>query len=1338
MITATGTALTTITGTAGAIIATNHDGHGVTIDNGAMISVGQGGLNLTGTGSGTGSGTGIGSGSGTGHGINVNNGTLAATGTGNITLTGLGSPEAADNNHGVFVNDNGLIEVVNGTARLTGTGQGTGTNNSGVVLNQTLTVGGSLPTVRATGTGNVTLEGERGQGNLDNDGVSVGGLVSGLTGTLTLRSLNNLMRTPTDNGNDGVVIRGQRGLVQSDGGAIAITGMSGPGLDQNRGIAIENGGVANTGVSALGNGTITLTGTSTGTGTENVGVEVGGNLRIASGTATITGTSTAAPVGTFSADGVLSLTTGAIATSDDGSFTLTGTGSTAGVKLQSDVTNNNGNITLIGNGGTQGIQIEGVVETTGSGTLQATGTATSANGDGIFIDDAMGGLARATGTGDAIFDATGTGTGLDFNVAFVGASTDPAAIAAANTGLFSLTTARDLTLTTDRTFTGSVFLRSRTGTVAVQNLTSTEGALAMVSDQQNITYLDLDIDETIALTANQGFITGTMIQSGGNTRVRADGEVVVTGTITSGGYDARSESDRFQGTTITGSGPIRIFAQRDLTVGNITNPGELIDIRSETGQITAGDLSSTANDGGNITVRAQTQITTGVINSRGLVGDGGTVFVDPVGDVVIQWIDASGGAGEPGGDITVITTGGDLRFPGLVPNAGCAGASVCTTAGARVDLRHGGATAGGAPTFEVGDPTINGSAGTLTNGTSTIAIDQSLLSTPATSFVEGGVSVTPGQILTPVVSPPPPPPLLTTSETETDPNPGDLTTTPVPETPEPPTPTIAIDTATPIPDPEPTDTLTTPTPAPPTSVTPVPVTSTPLGTETPTSPETPIPVPVETPTTPLPTTPSNADSLVSETQEQVLQLAQRIRESVEPEQTVLEELVPKSADQADSVSLDFARQIRVALERGDISGAIAATDALRRYEFAAHAQDEVTTSLQGSEAIDNNLVERMQELVRTWEERTRQRYAILYTLSYPDRLELLLITRDGTPVHHIVPSAGQLILSDAASKLRQSITHPLSRVQGSTHLPASQELYDYIIRPVRDRLELDNIDSIIMSLSPELRSVPVAALHDGDRYLIEDYNFTLLPSFDAIDSQQKLERGSGVLAMGASEFSDPKQAPLPFVPLELETITQNSWQGRSFLNEAFNVENFRDQRQADPSAIVHLATHAEFKGGALDKSYIQFGQERIGLHDIGQLQLGNPVVNLLVLSACRTALGNAQAELGFAGLSVQSGARTAIASLWYVDDAGTSVLMSQFYRYWADGDIATKSAALQLAQRALLSGKATVENGQLIVKNNEGQAEITIPLPPDLQNISMADLRHPYYWSAFTAIGSPW
>ncbi|MEM1425049.1 MAG: filamentous hemagglutinin N-terminal domain-containing protein, partial [Cyanobacteria bacterium P01_H01_bin.130] len=737
-ITATGTGLTTITGTAGNILANTHVGHGVTLDSDTTISVAEGGLLMTGNGTGTGVNL--------GHGLNLS-GTIAASGNGNIVLNGNGSDDVGNNNHGIFVGNEGLVQVTNGSATLTGIARGTGNNNSGVVLNAN--TGGMTAIVEATGTGNVTLDGRRGNGDVDNNDVFVGGIVRGQGGTVTLRSDPGGITTRTGDGNDGVVITGPNGLVSTTGGTIAITGTAAAGDALNRGIAVENptvpGPAQDTGIAALDGGTVTLNGTSTGTGTENSGVVIDGNITIANGTTvTITGVGT---TGGTDSDGV-SVTgqLGVLAAAPTGSFSLTGTGATAGVKVQGSVASIDGDITLNGTGSDRGIQIEGTVETTGSGTLRATGVATMSGGDGINVNLA-GAVARAAGTGDAIFDATGSGVGTDFEVSETGGNA--AAGASANTGLFSLTTERDLTFANDRTFIGDVFLQSRTGDVAVQDVTSTQGSLEFFSVQGDISYVDLDANTTINLEANQGSVNGNSILALGNTTVRAQDEILVTGTIVSGGYDARSTGDRFEGTTVNGTDAINIIANGNLTVGDITNPGNSILIQSETGQIIAGNLSTTAATGGAITVMAQTQITSGFLNSRGTIANGGNIFVDPIGDVIISWIDASGGVSGTGGTVFVETTGGDLRLTALVPDPSCLGASVCTTSGSNLALRHGGASAGGAPTFEVGDPTVNGSTGSLTNGVNTIPTGLSLLSTPATSFVDGGVSVTPGEILTP-------------------------------------------------------------------------------------------------------------------------------------------------------------------------------------------------------------------------------------------------------------------------------------------------------------------------------------------------------------------------------------------------------------------------------------------------------------------------------------------------------------------------------------------------------------------------------------------------------------
>ncbi|HAA27384.1 MAG TPA: CHAT domain-containing protein, partial [Cyanobacteria bacterium UBA8553] len=67
--------------------------------------------------------------------------------------------------------------------------------------------------------------------------------------------------------------------------------------------------------------------------------------------------------------------------------------------------------------------------------------------------------------------------------------------------------------------------------------------------------------------------------------------------------------------------------------------------------------------------------------------------------------------------------------------------------------------------------------------------------------------------------------------------------------------------------------------------------------------------------------------------------------------------------------------------------------------------------------------------------------------------------------------------------------------------------------------------------------------------------------------------------------------------------------------------------------IIHLATHADFLPGKPTNSYIQLSDRKLPPLELRSLGWTKPSVDLLVLSACRTAVGNEEIELGFAGLA---------------------------------------------------------------------------------------------------------
>ncbi len=148
----------------------------------------------------------------------------------------------------------------------------------------------------------------------------------------------------------------------------------------------------------------------------------------------------------------------------------------------------------------------------------------------------------------------------------------------------------------------------------------------------------------------------------------------------------------------------------------------------------------------------------------------------------------------------------------------------------------------------------------------------------------------------------------------------------------------------------------------------------------------------------------------------------------------------------------------------------------------------------------------------------------------------------------------------------------------------------------------------------------------------------------------------------------------------------------------------QQQVAQEPFSIVHFATHGQFSSNAED-TFILTWSDRIQVKDFDKLlsnRENNVPIELLVLSACKTAQGDERAILGLAGMAVRSGARSTIASLWSVSDRSTSQLMTEFYRYLNQPHI-NKAQALRKAQLSLLQNK---------------------------------QYQHPYYWSPFVLVGN--
>jgi len=401
---------------------------------------------------------------------------------------------------------------------------------------------------------------------------------------------------------------------------------------------------------------------------------------------------------------------------------------------------------------------------------------------------------------------------------------------------------------------------------------------------------------------------------------------------------------------------------------------------------------------------------------------------------------------------------------------------------------------------------------------------------------------------------------------------------------------------------------------------------------------------------------------------------------------------------------------------------VAEIDQLFEDEFEDYFGEDLTNA--------NVTAESLRETLKTIEKQTGKRAVVIYARNLKEGkgLELVLVLPEDNYIRKLVPAATKTTLDNTVDEFHEMVTD-ITESRG--YLPAAQQLYQWLIAPLESDLDALDIDTLIFCMDAGLRQLPMAALHDGKQFLIEHYSIGSIPSFSLTNTRYQPVKDAQILAMGATEFTD--LGALPTVATELKIITQTLWTGESFLNEEFTLSNLKTESRRQPFEIIHLATHAEFNDGNPSNSYIQLWDTKLRLNQVRQLEWYlPPPIELLVLSACQTALGSIEAELGFAGLAVQTGVKSAVASLWYVGDEATLSLMSGFYNQLRLPDITIKAEALRQAQLAMLREQVYFEGGKLT-----GIEALEVELP-GLGSRANQRLSHPYYWAGFTIIGSPW
>jgi CHAT domain-containing protein/Tfp pilus assembly protein PilF len=325
--------------------------------------------------------------------------------------------------------------------------------------------------------------------------------------------------------------------------------------------------------------------------------------------------------------------------------------------------------------------------------------------------------------------------------------------------------------------------------------------------------------------------------------------------------------------------------------------------------------------------------------------------------------------------------------------------------------------------------------------------------------------------------------------------------------------------------------------------------------------------------------------------------------------------------------------------------------------------------------------------------------------------------------------------------------------------PRLEDLYAMIVAPIEGELKpletssagQSGVPTLLWSLDDALRYLPMAALFDGHHYMVERFNnvlFTPESYGHMADSQLTDGPSPSVLAMGLSKSYGGLPA-LPGVMPELDAVVHDPaapeshgpMEGRLLPNDQFTLAALKTELGPGKSyPVVHIASHFVVETSKGEEPYLMMGGEDIGdakgyewnLSDMENSAVAFHGTRLLTLSACSTAKdyksrdGLEMDSLGM--IAQQKEAEAVLATLWDVNDASTSRLMSDFYGRWLKHPADGKAEALRQAQLALLRGSFTSRNAA-----SERGFQTRQDTTPGTHEIGYS---HPFYWAPFVLIGN--
>ncbi len=241
---------------------------------------------------------------------------------------------------------------------------------------------------------------------------------------------------------------------------------------------------------------------------------------------------------------------------------------------------------------------------------------------------------------------------------------------------------------------------------------------------------------------------------------------------------------------------------------------------------------------------------------------------------------------------------------------------------------------------------------------------------------------------------------------------------------------------------------------------------------------------------------------------------------------------------------------------------------LAPYLYEAREVVEKFKAVELQDYFQDSCVEAARARVRSLDETLTTNVVVIYPIVLADRLEILVSLSTG--LQRVTVQVPREALVQTVTSFRSLLVKRATR----QYLVPAQQLYDWLIRPLHPLFASSPIDTLVFVPDGPLRTIPMAALHDGEHFLIERYALALTPSLSLTDPRPLQRTDAHLLTAGLTEAVQGFSA-LPHVAAELDAL-EHLYGSENLRNQRFRVASLAETLQKTPFTMVHIATHGQF------------------------------------------------------------------------------------------------------------------------------------------------------------------